>query len=134
MKMAENNMEITKIKLHKALTCTEEEKVLDVAKKLKDANDRRIFVVDSEGNLKGVITTTDLAYKAVAEDASNLTAKDIMVSDVKAVDSSEDLNKALEIMNNLKSFACPVVDKGKLSGVIFYHDIVNYVMEQLKNA
>lgn len=121
-------MEIKKIKVHNALTCGLEDSVKDVANKLKDKKERRIFAVDNSGKLQGVITTTDLVYKAF--NGKNLKAGDIMTKDVKAVDISDELDKALEIMNDIKSFVCPVTDKGKILGVISYQEIINYLYKE----
>ena len=122
-------MEIRKISIHKALTCSENESVKDIAKKLKENKDRRIFVVDNE-KLIGLITTTDLVYKALCGDGQK--AKDVMTRDVKAVEVSEGLDKALEIMNELNSFVCPVVDNGKLLGIISYHELIKYVFKTIE--
>ena len=68
----------------------------------------------------------------MAEDGEGLKAQDVMTSEVRCVDIKEDLEKALEIMNDLKSFTCPVVDKGKVIGLVSYHDIVNHVASSLR--
>lgn len=124
-------MQIQKIKLHKVLTCKQEESVKEIARKLKEGKERRIFVVDSKEKLIGIITTTDLVYKALGED-KNLKAKDVMTKNIEAVDFKEDLNKALEIMNKLKSFVCPVTENGKIIGLISYQDLVGYVINSIQ--
>jgi predicted transcriptional regulator len=63
---------------------------------------------------------------------NGIEAKEIMTEGVESVDSKDDLNKALEIMNKLKSFVCPVTENGKIVGLISYHDLMNYVMDSLK--
>lgn len=126
----QNKMDIKKIKIHKVLTCNENDSAKDIAKKLRENKERRIFVVDKESKLIGLITTTDLVYKALGENA--LKARDVMTKDVKAVDISEDLDRALEIMNELNSFVCPVVDKGKILGIISYHELIKYVFKSIE--
>ncbi len=123
-------MEIKKIKLHKVITCTEDQSVEEIASKLKENKERRIFVVDPKNKLTGVVTTTDIVYKAIGK--TGMRAKEIMTEGVESVDSKDDLNKALEIMNKLKSFVCPVTENGKIVGLISYHDLMNYVMDSLK--
>jgi len=123
-------MEIQKIKLHELLTCTEEESVKEIAKKLRDNKERRIFVIDEKEKLVGVITTTDLVYKALGDEGKK--ANQVMTTNVESVDSKEDLNKALEIMNKLKSFVCPVTEDGKIIGLISYHDLMNYVISSMQ--
>ena len=125
---------IKKITIHKALTCSLDESAMDIAKKLRAGKERRIFVVDKDGKMEGIITTTDLVYKALCDGdkCSRMNAKELMVKSVKSVDLSEDFEKALEIMNELKTFNCPVTDKGKLVGVISYHELVDYLYNSVK--
>ena len=124
-------MEVKKIKVHEALTCKLDDDVKDIARKLKENKERRIFVVDNSGKLVGLITTTDLVYNALCED-KNLKAKDVMIKEVKCVDVSEDLDKALAIMDETKSFVCPVVKEEKVLGIVTYHDLVNYVFKEIE--
>ena len=125
---------IKKITIHKALTCGLDESVMDIAKKLKAGKERRIFVVDKNEKIEGIITTTDLVYKALCDGdkCSKMNAKDLMVKNVKAVDLNEDFEKALEIMNELKTFTCPVTDGGKLVGVISYHELIDYLFNSVR--
>ncbi len=121
-----------KIKLHPVLTCKLDDSVHVISKKLKENKERRIFVIDNTGKLKGIITTTDLVYKVVAEENLGKTAKDIMTKEVASIDVSEDIEKALEIMNKLESFVCPITDKGKIIGLVSYHDLVGNILSSLK--
>lgn len=125
---------IKKITIHKALTCSLDESVMDIAKKLRTGKERRIFVVDKSGKMEGIITTTDLVYKALCDGdkCSKMNAKELMVKAVKSVDLNDDFEKALEIMNELKTFNCPVTDNGKLVGVISYHELVDYLFNSVK--
>jgi len=125
-------MEIKKINVHNVLKCKVSDSVEGIAKRLKDYNDRRIFVVDEKDLLVGIITTTDLVYKVLTKDNSRMTAQDVMTKNVKSVDISEDLNKALEIMNHLKSFTCPMTDNGKVIGLVSYHDIIGYLFSSMQ--
>ncbi|MEK6894237.1 MAG: CBS domain-containing protein [Nanoarchaeota archaeon] len=125
---------IKKITINKALTCSLDESVMDIAKKLRTGKERRIFVVDKNGKMEGIITTTDLVYKALCDGdkCSKMNAKELMVKAVKSVDLNDDFEKALEIMNELKTFNCPVTDNGKLVGVISYHELVDYLFNSVK--
>ena len=124
-------MDTKKIKIHEVLTCNPNDDVTSIAKKLKDNNERRIFVIDSEKKLLGIITTTDLVYKVLAKNKENLKAKEIMTKKVKTIDTSDELNKALEIMNEIKSFSCPLTENNKIIGLISYHDLVGHVFSSL---
>jgi CBS domain-containing protein len=129
--LKKNKMQINKIKIHDVITCKVDDKVNDIAKKLKKNNERRIFVVDKNEKLIGIITTTDIVYKSATEKNKDLSAKDIMTKEVKSVDIKEDLNKALEIMNKIKSYSCPLTENGKVIGLISYHDIIGHVFKSI---
>lgn len=121
-----------KIKIQKALTCKEDENVANIAKMLKKENHRRIFVVDEEGKLKGIITTTDLVYKVLADGKKTAKAKDIMTAKVEHVEHSDPLENALGVMDATKSYVCPVTENGKFIGLISHHDIVGFLVSQGK--
>jgi len=118
------------IKIHKALTCGKDEGVVAIADLLKKNKQRRVFVVDGDGKLMGVITTTDLVYKVLAGNKKDLKAKEIMTSSVEHVESSDALENALGVMNTTKSYVCPVTEKGKFIGVIDHHDIVRFLVSE----
>ena len=126
-------MEIQKLPVYPVLTCGLNESAKEIAKKLKEKKERRIFVVGSDGKLKGLITTTDLVYKALGEDNKSIKAEDIMTKNVMAVDICENFEKALEIMNKLESFVCPIVDKEKIVGIVSYHDMVGHIFQSIEN-
>jgi len=132
--MPKNALKSKKLKVHKCLTCSEGDSIAKISKVLKENKDRRIFVVDNDNGLKGIITTTDLVYKALANDKLNLKAADIMEKNVGVIDLKEPLEKALGIMNAHKSFVCPVVEKKKLLGVVSYHDILDYVVSDSREG
>ena len=121
-----------KIKIHPALTCFIDESIVNIAKKLKKEKHRRIFVIDDEKKLKGVITTTDLVYKALAENKTALKARDIMTKKVEYVEQSDELEKALGVMNSTKSYVCPITENGKFIGLLSHHDIVGFLISSSK--
>lgn len=127
-------MENQKIKIQEVLTCFEDDNIKFISIKLKEKGERRIFVVDKETNLIGVITTTDLVYKALCSDNSgeSLFAKDVMTTGVRSVDINEDINNALEVMNDLKTFVCPLTDNKKLLGIINYQDLIEHLLLSMK--
>ncbi len=127
-------MENQKIKIQEVLTCFEDDNIKFISTKLKEKGERRIFVVDKETNLIGVITTTDLVYKALCSDNSgeSLLAKDVMTTGVRSVDINEDINNALEVMNDLKTFVCPLTDNKKLLGIINYQDLIEHLLLSMK--
>lgn len=125
---------IKKINIHKVLTCSLDESIENIANKLKEKNERRIFVNDKSGKLVGIITTTDLVYKGLCFGSKcvKMTANDLMTKEVRSVDLNDDFEKALEIMDSIKSFTCPVTDKGKIVGIVNYHELVDYLFNSVR--
>jgi len=121
------------IEVLKADTCKEETSVTELARVMAKNNLRRCFVVDDKAKLKGVVTTVDIVNKLVAtgKDTKKATVKEIMTSDVKYVTTEDEIEKALEIMNSLKTFVCPVVKDEKFMGIVTYQNILNNVMSSI---
>jgi IMP dehydrogenase len=103
--------------------------VLDIESKVRDAQNIMseyhiggIPVVDSERNLKGIITNRDLRF--IKDPNTNI--KDIMTSEnLITAKSGITLEKAEEILQEYKIEKLPIVDdKNKLTGLITYKDIL----------
>ena len=124
-------MEIKKINVHPVLICKENDSVREVAQKLREHKERRIFVVDGENKLNGLVTTTDLVYNALCDNCDKK-VRDVMTKSVKSVDITDNLENALEIMNEVKSFAFPVTDNGKILGIILYPELLSYVYKEIQ--
>jgi arabinose-5-phosphate isomerase len=117
-----------KIRLHPCLKVKEEDKIVDIAKLMKAKKERRVFVVGKGDILKGIITNTDIVAKVVSTNKFNLKAKDVMTKNPSSIDISDPLENALGIMNKHETFVCPVVDHGKLIGLIQYKDVMNSIL------
>ena len=122
------------IKLIKADTCYPSESVLSVAKRMQSKKMRRFYVVDKEQKLLGVVTTVDIVNKIVAskKDPSKTTVDKIMTKTVKSVSVDNNVEECLEIMNKLKTLACPITKEGKLLGVVSYQNIIASVVAARK--
>ncbi len=121
--------------LIKPLSCSTETNAVEVAKILRDNRQRRIIVVDENEAPIGIISTTDINNRVVAEnkDASKLKAKDIMTSPIFLVcDLNDSLNDIFRKMVQHESFFCPVTKDKKLYGVLTYGELMKRVHEKLK--
>src|SRR3989338_9257258 len=128
-------MQVKDCALVKPLYCYVDDSVVDIAKALRDNKQRRIIVVDSNDNPLGIVSTSDINNKVVAENKfpSKLRAADIMTSPVYIVcDVNDELNSIFKKMLEHESFFCPVTKDGKLYGVLTYVELVKKVQESLK--
>ncbi|MEI7718822.1 MAG: CBS domain-containing protein [archaeon] len=118
------------IKVYPALVCKEDDSISKIAKLLKSKNERRIFVVDKDKKLVGIITTTDLVYNFLATSKKEMKAKEIMTKKVLSINKEDTIEKALDVMNKIKTYICPVVNDGKIVGVLRHNDIVKFLMSK----
>lgn len=83
------------------------------------------LVVVEDENLVGIITSTDI-IKAVAEgkDVDQTLVNEVMSKDVITVDPDESLEEAVEKMMEKNIKRLPVVEGGKLVGIITASDII----------
>ena len=83
------------------------------------------IVIYANEKILGIITSTDI-LKAVANDRepNGTYAADVMTKDVKTIEPDKDIADAVDIMVKHKIKKLPVVNDGKLVGLITTSDIV----------
>ena len=121
--------------LIKPLKCSLNSSIADVARILKKEKQRRIIVIDENEYPVGIISTTDMSNRVVAEnrDASKLTANEIMTTPVYLVcDMDDDLNEIFRKMVHHETFFVPVTQNGKLHGILTYGELLKHAQEQSK--
>ena len=94
-------------------------------------------VVDEDGKMVGIVTATDLGHNLILDKYQYGTkVKSVMVKDVATISSEASIKDAITVMfdeapgdsiiNQL-----PVVDDGKLVGIISDGDIIKYFKKNL---
>jgi len=102
-------------------------------------------VVESDGRLVGLVTLTDVLAatdsKLRNEDsrirATDITLREVMVTDVATVSESASLRQAALFIEKYKIGCLPVVSDGKLKGIITDSDFVAVainLLEQLEES
>ncbi|MDD9953989.1 MAG: CBS domain-containing protein [Candidatus Woesearchaeota archaeon] len=127
-------MKVENCDLIKPLGCTEDDTVQHVAQCLRDNKQRRSVIVNADGAPVGVVSTTDINNKVVAEgkDATQTKASEIMTSPIHVVcDMGDDVEGIYEQMVEKSSFFCPVTKEGKLHGVLTYGEIMAKAREHM---
>jgi CBS domain-containing protein len=91
----------------------------------KIMRDERIgsVVVVGEKNVKGIVTTSDIVYKHVAQ-GSGGKVKDIMTTGLITIDPSKSIEEAANMMVEKKIEKLLVFDMGKMVGIITNNDII----------
>lgn len=127
MTIAQQAREVIKVKrsesgmIQNPITLTGEATLRDALKLMKDNHIGGIPIVDSKGNLSGIITNRDLRF----EKNTGKKIKDVMTkANLITSQIGTDLVKAEAILQKHKIEKLPIVDKkGKLVGLITYKDI-----------
>lgn len=83
-------------------------------------------VVDPDGKIIGIITEADIISKV---DREGLYVADIMSHNVIAVDQETPVGEIAALLTERKIKRVPVVENGKLVGIVSRADIVNAVAQ-----
>ena len=116
------------LKLLPVISCSLDDPVMDVAKKLSKFQERRIFVLDKKKTPVGKISIVDINDRVVAKGKSPKTtkAKDAMSYPLNLIlDINVSLEEAKKMMIHNNNYYVPVVEKGKLKGLLNYSIILD---------
>lgn len=121
------------------VTCTPDMGVLEVYEKMKEEGVRRLPVLDSEGNLVGVISEANILNAATekkvsllgfAYELAHLSVGQIMSREVITVNMDDPVEQAARKMSDFDVTILPVVNyNGKLVGVVTRSDMFKLLLE-----
>jgi len=90
---------------------------------------RRLPVVDDDGQLVGIIVERDLLVAAMRYLQSRVEVGDLMTRNVVTIGPDADLNEVARTMLERKIGGLPVVEHGRLVGIITESDIFKRFVE-----
>jgi CBS domain-containing protein len=102
--------------------------VLEVAEIITARRIGAVLVLDDSGLVAGIVSERDVV-KAVATHAGGvlgLTASDLMTRAVTTATPQTSIDEAMEIMDSGYFRHLPVIDNGRLIGIISIRDLVKY--------
>ena len=99
--------------------------VRDAARTMSDRNIGAIAVLDS-GKLVGIFSERDVLTRIVAEgrNPDDTRVDSVMTKDIIVASPTDDINEALQKMHECKCRHLPVVQGGKLVGMISIRDLL----------
>lgn len=103
---------------------TPETTIVDVAKLMKKIDVGSIPVC--KGNqMIGIITDRDIVLKVISagRDTKNTPVQDVMSTDIKSVTANQDVHEAADLMSKYQIRRLPVVEQGKLMGIVAIGDL-----------
>ena len=103
---------------------TPDTSVVEVAQLMKK-DDVGSIPICKENRLIGMITDRDIVLKVVAAEGNtnNISAKDIMSADITFVSADQDVHEAANLMSEYQIRRLPVLEKGKLVGILAIGDL-----------
>lgn len=106
--------------------------VADAAKRLADADVGALIVCDADKRIRGILSERDIVRNLAKHGAGVLQqpVESVMTHDVHTCGCDETVARAMAMMTRFRYRHLPVVDHGKLVGMISIGDLVKHrVME-----
>lgn len=115
------------VSLHPSATLQE------AAIRMHDQKIGSILVMEDSSRVKGILTDRDIALAVAAEGKNPLTTPvfDVMTPDPITIDISSDVDSALRIMSRAGIKRLPVMENGKLAGLLSSADVAHAVKDQI---
>ncbi len=112
-----------------------ESTVYEAAKQMADCNVAAVVVEDEEGKLTGIVTERDITRRVIARD---LDPKKTLLADIMTVNPdtlapNDSPLSALELMRLREYRHLPVVDNGRVVGMVSIRDLYAAVKVELEH-
>jgi len=120
-------MKVRDIMTEPPLTCTPETSLAVAARLMRDADYGTLPVIDSHGQLAGIVTDRDicLALAGTNRNALHVSVHEVMTRKVFSALENDDVRSALATMKGARVRRLPVRDEfGRLKGMLSIEDIV----------
>lgn len=107
------------------LTVDEGAPVSEAARLMREADIGDVVVTRPDGSVCGIVTDRDLALTVVAEgkDPTSMVVRDVCNHSVESVESSDPVGKAVKMMSDRAIRRLPVIDDGRLVGIVSLGDL-----------
>jgi CBS domain-containing protein len=112
-------------------TVGREDTFAEVAKILREKGISSVVVTEGD-QIAGIITERDLVnLVADGVDPVSVAVGDRMTRDLATVDPRTDIAEAAQVMAQRRIRHLPIVDKGKLAGIISIRDLTKWAVEEM---
>lgn len=109
--------------------------VLDALKIMMDKNISALLVMEGP-ELKGIFTERDYARKIILQGKSSKETKikEAMTANLEVINPNSSIDYCMQIMTDKHIRHLPIVDNGKVSGMISIGDLVKFVIDDQKQT
>jgi len=124
---------VTKVMDHNVVILDDSASINEVARTMEENGVTSILVRDSEsGAVSGIVTERDIIYRAVAKSLGMYKAKikKIMTTPLITVDKQTSCIEAIKIMREKSLRRLPVLEQGKIIGVVTLMSLAGNVPER----
>ena len=123
--------ELLREKGHQVWTIAPQATVYEALELMAAKNSGSLVVVE-HGDVAGVFTERDYARKGILQGRSSKTTSvaELMTTDVLYVSPDDTIENCMALMTNKRLRHLPVMENGKLAGVVSIGDIVKVVISE----
>jgi CBS domain-containing protein len=116
------------IMIKKVITITQDRTAQDAARLMTERAASSVIVVNGD-DIAGIVTERDLARKVCTQDvaSSKIPLSDVMSSPVITADPDMPIETAVQRMFNNKIRRLPILENGKLVGIITVSDLAKHL-------
>ena len=106
----------------------------EIAQLLKSKKIGAAVVVDDGENVIGIISERDLVHGLARHGARLLDMQvgELMTREVRTCDTELDVDEVMKVMTESRFRHLPVVDGGKLAGIVSIGDVVKHRLDELE--
>ncbi|HVL00172.1 MAG TPA: CBS domain-containing protein [Dongiaceae bacterium] len=110
-------------------------KVLEALRLMSEKGVGAMLVVENK-RLVGIVTERDYARKVIlmARSSHTATVSEIMTSDIFTVDPDQTIDECMELLTDKRVRHLPVIDEGRLIGLISIGDVVKNIISEQENT
>ena len=114
------------------ITLSEETSVTTAAAKMAAMNIGAIVIIGRQGDVLGIVSERDLAYKIVAQgkNPAEVSLSEIMTKNPKCLSTETSILDAFNLTQTHQFRHIPITDNGKLVGIVSVRDINKAIYEE----
>ena len=117
---------------HEVLSVNPKDTVFDAMKLMVEKGAGSLLVIDKNGKLAGLISERDGLRKVLLKekDPKQVAVKDIMSKELTVVNPDTSVDECMAIMTEKRIRHLPVMEKGRLVGIVSIGDAVKFMVSE----